>query len=81
MLREHLDDFVMAYLDNILIYLKNKEEHIKHVTWVLGKLKEANLPLVLEKYKFYIKKTEFIEFIIKLEKLRIDLEKVYKIKI
>jgi hypothetical protein len=30
-LREHLDDFVMAYLDNIIIYLNSVEEHKKHI--------------------------------------------------
>jgi len=30
-LGEHLDKFVMAYLNNIIIYLESKEEHGKHV--------------------------------------------------
>jgi len=34
-LGEHLDEFVMAYLDNIIIYLNSEEEHKKHVEWVL----------------------------------------------
>jgi len=34
-LGEHLDEFVMVYLDNIIIYLNSKEEHEKHVKWVL----------------------------------------------
>jgi hypothetical protein len=34
-LREHLDIFVTAYLDDILIYLENKEEHEEHVRKVL----------------------------------------------
>jgi Reverse transcriptase (RNA-dependent DNA polymerase) len=29
--RKYLDDFVIAYLNDILIYLKTKEKHIKHV--------------------------------------------------
>ena len=35
MLAEYLDEFVMAYLDNIIIYLNSKEEYYKHVKWVL----------------------------------------------
>jgi len=31
MLGEHLDKFVIAYLNNIIIYLKSKEEHGEHV--------------------------------------------------
>jgi len=34
-LREHLNKFVMAYLNIIIIYLNNKEKHKKHVKWVL----------------------------------------------
>jgi len=30
-LREYLDKFVIAYLNNIIIYLKNKEEHREHI--------------------------------------------------
>jgi len=34
-LGEHLDEFVMAYLNNIIIYLDSKEEYRKYVEWVL----------------------------------------------
>ena len=30
-LEEHLDKFIMVYLNNIIIYLESKEEHGKHV--------------------------------------------------
>jgi len=34
-LGEHLDEFVMAYLDNIIIYLNSEEEYKKYVEWAL----------------------------------------------
>jgi len=34
-LGEHLDEFVMVYLDNIIIYLDSEEEYRKYIEWVL----------------------------------------------
>jgi hypothetical protein len=41
--REYLDHFVVIYLDDILIYSKNEEEHKHHVCLVLEKLRERGL--------------------------------------
>jgi hypothetical protein len=57
----------MAYLDDIIIYLNSKEEHKEYIKWVLRKLYKENMPVAVEKYKFYTKKTDFIGFIIKLK--------------
>jgi len=35
MLEEHLDKFIIVYLNDIIIYLNNKEEHEKYIKWVL----------------------------------------------
>jgi len=37
-LGEHLNEFIMVYLNDIIIYLITKEEHEKHVKWVLKRL-------------------------------------------
>ena len=42
-LREHLDIFVMIYLDDILVYSKNKADHKVHIRKVLEALKKADL--------------------------------------
>jgi len=34
-LREHLDEFIMAYFNNIIIYLNSEEKYRKYVEWVL----------------------------------------------
>jgi hypothetical protein len=52
-LHEYLDIFTIVYLDDILIYSTNEEEHIKHVKLVLKKLEEYSLLLKLEKCEFY----------------------------
>ena len=61
-----MDDFVIAYLNNIIIYLNSKKEHKKYVKWVLNKIYKENILVKVKKYKFHIKKTNFIGFIIKL---------------
>ena len=75
-LREYLDNFVMAYLDNIIIYLNSEREYKKHIKQVLSKLYKKDILVTVKKYKFYIKKTNFIEFIIKLGQISIDLKKI-----
>ena len=65
-LKEYLDDFIMVYLDNIIIYLNNKEEYKEYIKQVLSRLYKENILVVIKKYKFYTKKTDFIGFIIKL---------------
>ena len=76
MLGEHLDEFIIAYLDNIIIYFNNKEEYFKYIKWVLQRLVNKKMPVAIKKCKFYIIKTEFYKFIIKLEKFSIDLKKI-----
>ncbi len=65
MLGEHLDKFIMAYLDDIVIYLNIKEEYEEYIKWVLKRLYNKNIPIIIKKCKFHIKKTNFIRFIIK----------------
>lgn len=42
-LREHLDIFVVVYLDDIVVYSRNEEDHISHVQRVLTDLRDAGL--------------------------------------
>jgi len=37
-LEEHLDEFIIVYFNNIIIYLESEEEHGEHVKWVLKRL-------------------------------------------
>jgi len=64
MLREYLDDFVITYLDNILIYLDDLKTHHKHMHKVLAKLNERAMYVKKLKSRFEIKKIQFLEYII-----------------
>jgi len=66
-LKEHLNEFIIVYLNNIIIYSDLKEEYKKHVKWVLKKFHNKNIPIVIKKCKFHTKKTDFVGFIIKLK--------------
>jgi len=75
-LGEHLDKFVMAYLNNIIIYLNSEEEYKKYVEWVLQRLYDKEIPIAIKKCEFYMMKTDFIGFIIKLGYINMDLKKI-----
>jgi len=65
----------MAYFNDI-IYLNNKEKHEKYVKWVLQRLYNEEIPIAIKKCEFYMTKTDFIKFIIKLKYISMDLKKI-----
>ena len=76
MLKEHLDEFIIVYLNNIIIYSDLEKEHEKHIKWVLKKLYNENIPIIIEKCEFYTKKTDFVGFIIELKQISMDPKKI-----
>ena len=63
-LREFLDVFCMAYLDDILIYSDTLEEHKIHVQQVLQALQKAGILLGAEKCEFHTQQTTYIGLIV-----------------
>ena len=57
-------DFVMAYLDDIIIFSKNEEEHLKHIEIIFQKLKEAGLKLKESKCDFFKKEIHYLGHLI-----------------
>jgi hypothetical protein len=51
--REYLDDFMICYIDDILIFSKNMEDHEFHVCLVLKKFQKVGLYTKLEKCEFH----------------------------
>jgi Reverse transcriptase (RNA-dependent DNA polymerase) len=75
-LRKYLDRSVVAYLNDILIYSKNKTDHVRHVTEVLKTLKRSEIRIQSEKCVFHQPKVEFLGFILLIEEVKIDPFKV-----
>ena len=78
-LSEGLDIFVVAYLDDILVFSKNREEHVQHVRWVMEKLREKELKLKLEKCEFFKQEVPFLGSIVGKHGVRPDPAKIKSI--
>ncbi len=76
----YLDDGVIVYIDDILIYSKTEEEHIRLVRAVLEKLKKANLCVALNKSSFHVTEVEYLGYIISDRGISLSEDKVKAIK-
>jgi hypothetical protein len=73
---EYLDKFMVVFIDDILIFFKNEEEHNKHLRLVLQKLRENQLYAKLNKCKFWLKEVSFLGHIISKGGIFVDPSKV-----
>jgi hypothetical protein len=76
---EYLDKFVVAYIDDILVYSRTQEEHDHHVWLVLAKLREEGLYAKLEKCAFDQPQVEFLGFIVSSSGISMDRKKIQTI--
>jgi hypothetical protein len=76
---EYLDQFVIIYLDDILIFSPNETVHTRHVRLVLQKLREAKLFAKFEKCQFHSSEVEFLGYLVSVDGLRIDPAKIESI--
>jgi hypothetical protein len=73
---EYLDKFVVVFIDDILIFSKNEEEHDEHLRLVLQKLRENQLYAKLNKCEFWLKEVSFLGYIISEGGISVDPSKV-----
>ena len=60
------------YLNDILIFLKNKNEHITHIKEILERLHQFQLYTKLLKYNFMTNKVNFLSFIVSTDSMKIE---------
>jgi len=73
---EYLDKSMVVFIDDILVYSKNEEEHEEHLRLVLQKLREHQLYAKLSKCKFWLREVSFLGHIISNAGVAVDPKKV-----
>ena len=71
-LMDYLDKFVTGFVDDLLIYSQNEEEHVEHVKKVLQRLREAGLQASIKMCEFHVTRTRYLGFILTTEGIEAD---------
>lgn len=72
----YLDQFVVVFIDDILIYSKSDEDHDEHLRLVLQVLKDNKLFVKLSKSEFWMLEVSFLEHVISSNGMAVDPSKV-----
>ena len=75
-----LDKFVVVFIDDILIYSKNEEDHAKHLRIVLQCLRDHQLYAKFSKCEFWLNSVKFLGHTISSEGISVDPSKVQEVK-
>ncbi|GKE87398.1 putative reverse transcriptase domain-containing protein, partial [Tanacetum coccineum] len=76
----YLDKFVIVFIDDILIYSKDKKEHEEHLMAILELLKKEELYAKFSKCEFWIPKVQFLGHMIDSQGIHVDPAKIKSIK-
>jgi hypothetical protein len=71
-----LDKFVVVFIDDILIYSKNEDEHAQHLRIVLTCLREHQLYDKFNKCVFWLEAIQFLEHVLSAKGIAVDPSKI-----
>ena len=72
----YLDKFIIVFVDDILVYSNNEEDHVKHLSIALQVLRENQLFAKLSQCDFWLKEVNFLGHIILKARVAVDPSKV-----
>ncbi|GJT86921.1 putative reverse transcriptase domain-containing protein [Tanacetum coccineum] len=78
--KPYLDKFVIMFIDDILIYSRNKKEHEEHLKTILELLKKEELYAKFSKYEFWINNVKFLGHVIDNSGIHVDPTKIEAVK-
>nr|GFB26752.1 putative reverse transcriptase domain-containing protein [Tanacetum cinerariifolium] len=78
--KPYLDKFVIFFIDDILIYLKNEKEHEEHLKAILELLKKKELYAKFSKCEFWFPKVQFLGHVIDKQGIHMDPAKIESVK-
>ncbi|GJR32950.1 retrovirus-related pol polyprotein from transposon TNT 1-94 [Tanacetum coccineum] len=78
--KPYLDKFVIVFIDNILVYSKDEEEHGKHLKIILELLKKERLYAKFSKCDFWLDSIQFLGHVIDRSGVHVDPAKIKAIK-
>jgi hypothetical protein len=74
-----LDKFMVIFIDDILVYSKNEDEHTEHLHIVLQLLRDHRLYAKLSKCEFWLREIKFLGHTISQDGISVDPEKVQEV--
>jgi hypothetical protein len=74
-----LDKFMIVFIDDILVYSENEQEHAEHLRIVLMRLREHQLYAKFSKCEFWLKTIHFLDHVLSENGISVDPSKVQEV--